>query len=398
MAIRIIKAHEPMRVETVVVTIYAPPGVGKTSLAFSAEQPLLLDTDQGAYRSAFRRDAVPAARWEDIAGITRQDVEPYRTLVLDTAGRALDLLAADIMRRNPKMGRGGALTLQGFGQLKSEFTAYLKLMRSFGLDIVLIAHSDERQQGDEMVERIDMQGASKQEVYKSSDAMARLGIVGGRRVLTFSPTETRFGKDPAGIGAVEVPHLAQQPDFLAHVIRRIKGALNAQSEEQREQAARAAEEAEKRAAAWLDSLEAAETAEDFTALIPEARDNGEKLQLMQAAQAKGFTYQRSTSAFVATEQPSPNGNGAPKGEPAGQQGGTWAEKPPTEKQMRRLFAIAKDAGYSDEGLRRMLADRFQLGGPSEITRGIYEEVCEAAEDEELAREYAHDPAQAGLPF
>lgn len=45
MALRIISANEPMKVDQLVVTIYGQPGVGKTSLGFTAESPLLLDFD-----------------------------------------------------------------------------------------------------------------------------------------------------------------------------------------------------------------------------------------------------------------------------------------------------------------------------------------------------------------
>jgi hypothetical protein len=291
MALRIVSGSAPIKVDTIILTYYSPPGIGKTSLAFTAADPLLLDTDQGAYRSAFRKDSVPARSWGDVAGITAEDVAPYKTLILDTAGRALDLLAADIIAGNPKLGRGGALTLQGYGELKSRFAAYLSLMRSFGLDIVLIAHSDEKQQGDDMIERIDMQGSSKQEVYKSSDAMARLGVVGGQRVLTFSPTETRFGKDPAGIGSVNVPHLSAAPNFLATVIHSIKASLNELSEEQQKAAEEGAE--------WAAKVFAAETPEDFTALIAEAGASADnKRTLHDVATSKGFKYDKAEGGYV----------------------------------------------------------------------------------------------------
>lgn len=292
MPLRIIPASQPMRVETIVFVMYAPPGTGKTSLGFSAHAPLLLDTDNGAYRSAFRKDTAEATSWLDISGIAREDLEGYRTLVLDTSGRALDLLSLDIIAANPKHGRGGALTLQGYGELKSRFTAYLNHIRSFGLDVVLIAHSDEKQQGDEIVERIDMQGGSKQEVYKSADCMARLGIVNGKRTLTFSPTETRFGKDPANIGAVEVPDLHAEPEFLGLLIDRIKETLNAENEAQT--AARLEAEA------FAAKVAAAKSADEFTALIAEAgKDNARKRLLNNTAVAAGFEFDKSAGAYAA---------------------------------------------------------------------------------------------------
>lgn len=291
MALRIVPASEPIRVETTVGVLYGVPGIGKTSLAFSARKPILLDTDQGVHRSGFRKDSVTVRSWGDIAGITKEDVASYNTIVLDTSGRALDHLAVEIIAGNAKMGRGGALSLQGYGELKSRFAAYLNLMRSFGLDIVLIAHSDEKQQGDELIERIDMQGGSKQEVYKSADWMARLSIKDGKRVLNFSPTETAFGKDPAGIGAVEVPHLSQAPNFLGDLIDQIKTRLNEQAGTRQAEATKATE--------WVEKLAAATTPETLTALIGEAgSDKRRKKSILDAAADRGFEYDKELAAFV----------------------------------------------------------------------------------------------------
>ncbi len=293
--LRIIPASEPIRVEQIILTIFASPGVGKTSTAFSAEAPLLLDTDKGAHRSAFRKDSVRPQTWEEIAGINAADVKPYKTLVLDTAGRALDLLATDIIANNAKMGRGGALTLQGYGQLKSDFYAYLTLMRSFGLDIVLISHSEEKQRGDDIIDRLDMQGASKQEVYKSSDAMASLRIINGERVLSFSPSETSFGKDPAGLGRIVVPDLATEPQFLAGLIARIKDTLNTVSAEQQA----AAEMATQRASDWAKDVASCAEADDFTLLASGATSDSEKRALVDAAKGKGFEWSKKDKKFAA---------------------------------------------------------------------------------------------------
>ena len=158
MALKIIRADEPIKVDQLVVTIYGPPGLGKSTLAFSANNALLLDFDRGAHRAANRGDSVQVDSWNDVTSISEADLSNYSTVAVDTAGRALDQLSADIIRRNPKMGRGGALTLQGYGQLKSEFTAWLKHLRTMGKDVVLIAHSSEDKSGDDIIERIDMQG------------------------------------------------------------------------------------------------------------------------------------------------------------------------------------------------------------------------------------------------
>jgi hypothetical protein len=144
-----------------------------TSLAFTAEKPLLLDFDNGSHRAANRKDVVRVSLGRRVRHHGRGPgaVQDGR---VDTAGRALDAITVDIIRANPKHGRGGALTLQGYGELKTRFGSFLKLLNSFGKDVVLIAHMDEQRNGDELVERLDVQGGSKGEIYKAADAMGRL--------------------------------------------------------------------------------------------------------------------------------------------------------------------------------------------------------------------------------
>ena len=231
---RIVKASEPIKVERINICIYAPPGVGKTTLAFTADSPLLLDFDKGVHRAANRKDSVQITSWNDASSMTPDDLAPYKTIIVDTAGRALDFLSADIIKGNPKAGRGdGSLTLQGFGALKGRFGIWLKMLNTFGKDVILIAHMDEQRSGDDIVERLDVQGGSKGEIYKSVDAMGRIFIRNKERVIDFSPRENSFGKNPAGLEVLSIPDISKNPHYLAQVIAAIKDTINSLSEEQK---------------------------------------------------------------------------------------------------------------------------------------------------------------------
>lgn len=266
MALKITRASDPIVVERLNVCIYGQPGAGKTSLAFTASRPLLLDFDNGAHRAAGRKDTVQVHQWNDVASIAAPDVAEFDTIVLDTAGRALDCLASDIIRRNPKAGRGGALTLQGYGTLKSEFVAFLKLLNGFGKDVVLIAHMDEQRNGDDIIERLDVQGGSKGEIYKAADAMGRVFVKGGIRQLDFSPREGSFGKNPGQLDVLDIPHPEREPDFLAGVIQSIKDRLNTLTSEQTE--------AQAKLAKLREALADAEDADGINALLDAAKGAG----------------------------------------------------------------------------------------------------------------------------
>lgn len=295
MALRITRASDPITVDHLNLVIYGPPGLGKTSLAFTAEAPLLLDFDQGAHRAAGRKDSVGIRSWDDVASITADDLAPFKTVIVDTAGRALDVLSADIIRSNPKHGRGGALTLQGYGELKARFIAFLKLLNGFGKDVVLIAHMDEQRNGDEVIERLDVQGGSKGEIYKAADAMGRIAMRSGQRVLNFSPSDAAFGKNPGQLDPLTIPH-HDRPEFagfLGEVIASTKAKLNALTEEQRE--------AQALLEKWRTSLDDIEDAAGINAAIPEAKKAGTAVSALLVARAQklGLTFDTKAKIYTA---------------------------------------------------------------------------------------------------
>lgn len=298
MALKITRAADPITVDRLNMVIYGPPGIAKTSLAFTADDPLLLDFDNGSHRAANRKDVVRVEDWGDVAQMTAEDLAPFKTVIVDTAGRALDSLTVDIIRANPKHGRGGALTLQGYGELKSRFGSFLKLLNSFGKDVVLIAHMDEQRSGDDVVERLDVQGGSKGEIYKSADAMGRLTIQNGQRKLLFSPTDAAFGKNPGQLPPLDVPHFesADFGTFLAGVIQQTKNRLNALSEEQKEAMAEQQ---------WFrDTLGKVDNADALNALLGRANAAGAACRAMVRGRGAtlGLVYDQAAKAFVPAKQ------------------------------------------------------------------------------------------------
>lgn len=296
--LKITRAADPIKVDRLNMVIYGPPGIAKTSVAFTANAPLLLDFDQGSHRAANRKDVVRVTEWSDIVGITAEDLAPFKTIVVDTAGRALDALSVDIIRANPKHGRGGALTLQGFGELKARFGAFLKLLNSFGKDVVLVAHMDEQRNGDDVIERLDVQGGSKGEIYKAADAMGRIAIVNGQRWLRFSPTDAAFGKNPGQLDPLSVPP-ANSPefaDFLAKVIQQTKDRLNELTDVQLK--------AQTAISEFRTETMNATTAEDITALMTPAKKGGEsfKALLMKRAKELNLTFDKAAGKFVAPKK------------------------------------------------------------------------------------------------
>jgi len=298
MALKVTRSDELIKVETLCVTLYSQPGLGKTSLAFTASKPLLLDFDKGAHRAVDRKDTVQVSDWRDVAAITAADVSGYDTIIIDTVGKALDVLAQDIIRGNSRLSHGGALSQQGWGQLGVRFSAFLKLLRGFGKDVVLIAHMDEQKDGDAIKERLKISGGSKDLVLTDSDVIARISIIAKQRYLVFSPTETAFGKDPAALGEVAVP-AADAPEYaecLAGIISQIKERLNDLSEAQLEH---------KQEVDWFaEHLPKIDDADGLNGVLGRARSGGRDLVVMvhDRSKALGLTFDKASDEYVEARQ------------------------------------------------------------------------------------------------
>ena len=73
-----------------------------------------------------------------------------KTIVIDTAGKALDFMSAYIIKNEPKMAkRDGSLSLQGFGARKNMFINFLKQVSMMGKNLVFIAHEREDKDGEQ---------------------------------------------------------------------------------------------------------------------------------------------------------------------------------------------------------------------------------------------------------
>jgi hypothetical protein len=288
MSIHITKASEPITIQTVIVLVYGQPGIGKTSLASTSDAPLLLDFDRGAHRSGFRKDTVQVDRWSDISSMTVGDLAAYKTIIVDTVGRLLDVMSADIIQRQPKMqGYGGALSLQGYGALKAAYATWLGSLRSMGKDIVLVAHEREDKKGDVHIVRPDIQGGSYGEVFKCADGIAYMYRDGRQTILDFSPTDRWIGKNAGGFEPLTVPDFHQVQNYFATVIADTKSALNAMSEEQQQVVAEIA--------AWQAKAEEATTADEVNALVAEvgalAAPVGPQAKFAVASRAKALSLE-----------------------------------------------------------------------------------------------------------
>ncbi len=307
--LKITRAQDPIIVNNIVVCVDGHPGIGKSSLAFTAEKPLCLAFDQGVYRAGkLRGDCVLVGQWSDVGNLTKSDVADYKTIIVDTGGRALDCIAHMLIQDDAKnANRNGGLSLPGFGALKSLFAQWLSGVKYMGLDVVLVCHSDEQRDGDKLITRLDMQGASKNEVYKSADLMGSLTMERGKRVLNFSPSEAAFGKNPGMLPRIDVPDAFAKGSRFEGIL----GRAIAQTKEALKTLGVAQDEAATLLDTWKAKVSAAASCGDFDALTTEGKalaDGADKTNIGRliagAAKAKGLTLNKATGLFDLAPHPS----------------------------------------------------------------------------------------------
>lgn len=302
MGLNIVTSMQPLNVENIITFIYGDPGIWKTSLAFTAKNPILFDFDKGAYRASNRKDTVQIGSWQEVATFTAQDLANYDTIIIDTAGRALDMITDSLKGDSRNTRRDGQLSMQGYGKLGGIFTDWLKMLRGMGKDIVLLAHASEDKDGDNVIKRPDMVGGSKKEAYKIADMMAYMTTQqsqnGDIKVLNFMPSSTYLAKDSGRIGNVQIVPMKDAPNQLANIIQATKDHINSLSAE----AAKAQKELDDLRNDLLD----AETPSDLDELKADLDKSHilykeMALSVMSRSKSLGFIYDKPSDSFIEPE-------------------------------------------------------------------------------------------------
>ena len=222
--------------KNIIMIISGLPGTGKTTLALSSPDVLLIDTDEGLARvnPAHRKDASVCKTYEEILADLKAAEGQYKTVVIDTCGALIEYMKDWAMRTDPKASKtNGGFSLQGYGVIKSEFIRLSAELRK-KFNVIYLFHENMTKNGDEGVfYELVVEGSTRTLVYQPADLAAHLFIQNGRRYLGFTPTEQYSAKSAYGIkGLIEVPELADGDpnDFLTKLFARVRENLAKETE------------------------------------------------------------------------------------------------------------------------------------------------------------------------
>ena len=191
------------------VIVAGAPGLGKTTLALSAPNPLLFDLDNGIarVRAEHRKMTSVCETYEELlSDMKSEEYKNAATIILDTGGSLVQMMQPWAKTQEPKAARDGRAM---FGVIKREFDRLTWQIWQDGKNVVIVFHTTEVQKGDVTVTRLSCEGSAKDIVWTPADFGGTMFQRGKKRIICFAPTEEAFGKGCFGIhGEYEVPELA----------------------------------------------------------------------------------------------------------------------------------------------------------------------------------------------
>jgi hypothetical protein len=208
--------------DTYVGLIYGQPGVGKTTLALSSVNPVCIDADRGMYRVEKRYQA-PSLQVESYQQVldllNSKELEGF-----DTLGKLIDCMGEYITKHKPKYRQSnGQLTMQGWGQVKIEFRALVKLINSKTKSVLFVAHESEEKEGDITKKRPDVSGSARKDIVKELDFMGYMEMSGNKRTISFSPSSAYYAKNSMGLETVmEIPGIQAANNAIDTLINTAK--------------------------------------------------------------------------------------------------------------------------------------------------------------------------------
>lgn len=221
--------------ENLCIILYGLPGVGKSTLAASAPNPIVFDCDNGMKRvnPLHRCTASKSSTYEELLADVKNIGSNYETVIIDTGGALIELMKEWAMRTDPvATKKNGGFSLQGYGVIKSEFLRLSAELRK-KYNVIFIFHALREKADEEYVFDLVVEGAAKTLVWQPADLGAYFFTQNGKRYLGFTPTANYNAKSSYGIkGIVEVPELKEgdSNDFLTKLFAKVRENIKAEAD------------------------------------------------------------------------------------------------------------------------------------------------------------------------
>ena len=198
---------------------------GKTTLALSAPEPILIDFENGLSRVSkqWQSISMQCKSFENFLNfLVSKEINQFKTIVIDPLGVMADQIKAYVIKKDPKLAKDGRLL---YPAISNEFKNAWTILKDKGLSILIVSHSDEIVKKDVESLKIRCEGNFiKNFLPTEMDFVAILRREDSngktKRFLDFQKNETfTFAKRWNGLeDIIEVPTNAIENKFLTDVI------------------------------------------------------------------------------------------------------------------------------------------------------------------------------------
>ena len=221
------------------ILIAGYPGIGKSTAALSAPNPLHIDVDRGLDRvpAMYRKPFIQPESYEELKNdLVPENIKDFDTLVFDTGGQLIKLMSSWAIRQNTKNGqRDGTLSLKGYGAVGREFERLMNYCYyELNKHIVVLFHAKEEKDGDSTRLRLLVEGQTKDNVWQPMDLGGFMEIQGNKRTIGFLSCERYYAKGTHGITGIHIiPELTQGTpnNFLTKLFKQVNDNIAKEAEE-----------------------------------------------------------------------------------------------------------------------------------------------------------------------
>ncbi len=232
------------QVRNIKIMIFGEGGLGKTSLALTSFNPLLLDFNRGVHRASYPLQPITfnelsaKESWNKVLRTlaSKEDIEQYNSIVIDTYGDVLELIIDCLFETKPKLFMSqGKPKENGWGEIKAESGRFMKAIKLFQKDVVVIAHNNyvKRNRTEDYKSYPDIVGSSKKIFERDFDLIGYITLKENKRILCFDHSEDAMGKNSIELPEYIIPdHKSDSyPTFLSEVIEDVKHRFKARLED-----------------------------------------------------------------------------------------------------------------------------------------------------------------------
>ena len=198
---------------------------GKTTLALSAPDPVLIDFENGLSRVSkqWQSISMQCKNYENFLNfLVSKEINQFKTIVIDPLGEMADQIKAYVISKDPKLAKDGRKLFPAIG---NEFKNVWTILKDKGLSILFVSHTEEILKNDVESLKIRCEGSFiKNFLPTQMDFVAILRRKDynkkTQRFLDFQKNETfTFAKRWTGLeDIIEVPTNTIENKFLTDVI------------------------------------------------------------------------------------------------------------------------------------------------------------------------------------